>query len=286
MKLAERRRGFRAILAGNRCVHPASVFDPLSARIAEEIGFEAMMFAGSTAAAVIAGVPDLALITMTELAEQVHRICRAASPPLLVDADHGYGNALNVMRTVEELETAGLAAMTVADMALPAAFGEQKVRMISIEEGMGKMRAALAARSDPGTCIIGRTVALSASNLDDAVARVCAYESQGVDGMFCVGVSSREQLDAIFAASKMPILLGVLPPDMRDLEYLASRRVRICLQGQPTFTAAYQAVQNVLTALHAGMQQEALPNLAPRATINRLTRSDDHAKWTKDFLGG
>ena len=93
MNLTARRERFRAILAGDRCVHPASVFDPTSARIAEDVGFEVGMLAGSIASATVLGAPDMIVLTLTEFAQQVHRICRASSIGLMVDADHGYGNA-------------------------------------------------------------------------------------------------------------------------------------------------------------------------------------------------
>ena len=109
MNFTQRREALRAVLGGTDCLHPASVHDPLSARIAAEIGFELGMFAGSTASLAILGAPDHILITLTEFAEQARRITRAAPIPLLVDADHGYGNALNAARTVEELEVAGVA---------------------------------------------------------------------------------------------------------------------------------------------------------------------------------
>ena len=126
MNSRQRREQFRAILAGDQCVHPASVFDPISARIAEDLGFELAFMAGSMASATVLGAPDLAVLTLTEFAEQVRRICRAANISLVVDADHGYGNALNVKRTVEELESAGLAALTIEDSVLPQNFGKAK----------------------------------------------------------------------------------------------------------------------------------------------------------------
>src|SRR3954452_3473055 len=141
MHWTDRRRRFRAILKGDRCHHPASVFDPLSARIAQDLGFEVGMFAGSTASLTVLGAPDLILITLSEFADQAYRINRAFEVPLLVDADHGYGNALNVMRTVQELETAGVAAMCIEDTLLPKAYGETSPSLISLEEGVGKMRA-------------------------------------------------------------------------------------------------------------------------------------------------
>src|SRR5712664_187910 len=157
MNLTQRRERFRDILAGGRCVHPASVYNPLSARIAEDLGFELGMFAGSIASLTVLGAPDLIVLTLTEFAAQAYRINRAGKLPLMVDADHGYGNALNVKRTVEELETAGVAAMTIEDTLLPRPFGESATRLIPVEESIGKMRAALGGRQDPKLVIAGRT---------------------------------------------------------------------------------------------------------------------------------
>ena len=112
MNLTKRRENYRSILEGDKCVYPGSVYDPISARIAEDLGFEVGMFAGSIASATVLGAPDIIVLTMTEFAQQIHRICRASEISLMVDADHGYGNALNVKRTVEELETAGVSALT------------------------------------------------------------------------------------------------------------------------------------------------------------------------------
>jgi len=104
MTFSSRRQKLRAILSGPGCVRPGSVYDAISIRIAEDLGFELGMFGGSVASLAILGDPDIALITLTELAEQMRRMSRASKLPVLVDADHGYGNALNVRRTVQELE--------------------------------------------------------------------------------------------------------------------------------------------------------------------------------------
>ncbi|MBO6784668.1 MAG: isocitrate lyase/phosphoenolpyruvate mutase family protein, partial [Alphaproteobacteria bacterium] len=111
MRFAERRKTFRAILSGETCVHPGSVADPMTARITQAAGFEVGIFAGSVASMNVLAAPDLIVLTLSEFADQARRIGRACDLPLLVDADHGYGNALNVRRTVEELEMAGVAAL-------------------------------------------------------------------------------------------------------------------------------------------------------------------------------
>src|ERR1700716_3077645 len=134
MDWANRRERFRATLNGGRCIHPASVYDPISARIAEDLGFEAGMLAGSVSSLAVLGAPDIVLLTLTEFAGQAYCINRAGKLPLLVDADHGYGNALNVKRTVEELETAGAAGLTIEDTLLPQAFGQSWTPLIPLEE--------------------------------------------------------------------------------------------------------------------------------------------------------
>jgi carboxyvinyl-carboxyphosphonate phosphorylmutase len=286
MNWTERRERFRAILGGGHCVHPGSVFDPISARIAEDLGFELGMFAGSVASLTVLGAPDLIVLTLTEFAAQACRINRAGKLPLLVDADHGYGNALNVKRTVEELETAGVAALTIEDTALPKPFGESAIRLIPVEEGIGKMRAALGGRQDPKLVIAGRTSAMAVTGLADAIARAKAYEAAGVDAMFFTGVKTRAQLEAVAASVKIPIFLGGVEAELADLDYLSGQGVRICLQGHQPIMAAIRAVHETLQALRNGTPPKALANLPSAALIKQVTRDDDYTRWMNEFLGG
>ncbi|HJQ55792.1 MAG TPA: isocitrate lyase/PEP mutase family protein [Vineibacter sp.] len=286
MNWTDRRRRFRAVLAGARCVHPGSVFDPISARIAEDLGFEVGMFAGSVASLAVLGAPDLIVLTLSEFADQAYRINRAGNLPLLVDADHGYGNALNVKRTVEELETAGVAALTIEDTVLPRTYGEDKPALVSIEEGVGKMKAALAGRQDPELVVVGRSSALAITSVEDAIARARAYEAAGVDAMFLVGTRSRAQLEAVAAAIRIPIILGGAGGDLADPTYLATQRVRISLQGHQPIMAAVQAVHATLKALRDGMPPAKLPNIASAELMKRVTRDADYTRWTREFLGG
>lgn len=286
MDWGERRERFRAIVEGGRCIFPGSVYDPVSARIAEELGYAAGMLAGSVAALAVLGAPDIVVLTLTEFADQARRINRAGRLPLIVDADHGYGNALNVIRTVEELETAGVAALTIEDTALPAAFGAAEgARLVTIAEGVGKMRAALAARQDPRLVIIGRTAALGISGLDDTIARLKAYEAAGVDMLFMTGLKTRAELDAVASAVKLPLALGGAAAELHDLDYLGARNVRVCLQGHAPFMAAVAAVHATLKALRDGTKPDALPGLPSAELMARVTRQSDYARWTKEFLG-
>ena len=131
------RHYIRSVLAGDRCLSPATVFDAMSARVAAAVGYRLGVLSGSVCAAVELAAPDLALQTLTEFADEVRRIMRDSELALMVDADHGYGNALNVRRTVQELEAAGAAGLTIEDTLLPQAFGEAKPQLISLDEGKG-----------------------------------------------------------------------------------------------------------------------------------------------------
>jgi carboxyvinyl-carboxyphosphonate phosphorylmutase len=285
MTFHKRREALRAILTGSICIRPGSVYDATSIRIAQDLGFEVGMFGGSVASLAVLGDPDIALITLTELAEQMRRMSRAAALPVLVDADHGYGNAMNVRRTVEELEAAGAAGLTIEDTLLPQPFGQAATQLIPLEEGVGKMKAALDGRGDPALVILARTGAPSITSLDDAVARAMAYEATGVDALFITGIKTRAELEALSAATKLPIVLGGAPEAMNDLDYLARLRVRIALQGHAPFAAATQAVYETLKALREGTSPKALKGLASAELIGRVTRDADMKARLAEFLG-
>jgi len=285
MNWTDRRTRFRAVLNGSRCVHPGSVYDAISARIAEDIGFELGMFAGSVASMAVLGAPDLIVLTLSEFADQAYRINRAGNLALMVDADHGYGNALSVKRTVEELETAGIAGMSIEDTDLPTPYGTAKPRLISIAEGVGKMKAALAGRQDKRLVIAGRTSAMSINGVEDTIARLKAYEEAGVDMLFMSGVKTRAQLDAVAAAVKLPLFLGSAGAELYDLDYLSARNVRVCLQGHLPFMAAVNATYETLKALRGGVAPADIKNGASPDLMKQVTRQADYAKWSKDFLG-
>jgi carboxyvinyl-carboxyphosphonate phosphorylmutase len=275
-----RRERFRAVLAGPGCVHPASVWDAMSARVAQDLGFETGILAGSTASLAVLGAPDLILLTLTEFADQARRIGRAARLPLLVDADHGYGNALNVMRTVQELEAAGVAALTIEDTDLPRPFGSGGTRLLPLDAGIGKIKAALAARADPALVVVARTSALELTGVEDAVVRVRAYAALGADAIFLAGVQDGTQLDAIAAATDLPLIVsGTTNPAAH-----AAQRVRISLQGHQPIMAAIQATYLTLQALRDGVAPASLPGLPPAALMQRVMRWEDYDGWTRNFL--
>lgn len=280
-----RRAAFRQVMERDACVHPGSIFDPMSARVAQHVGFEIGMFAGSTASLTVLGAPDYIVLTLSEFAEQCHRICRAAEIPLMVDADHGYGNALNVMRTVEELEAAGVSGMSIEDTDLPEPHGTAgKQRMLSLEEGIGKMRAAVAARGDTDIMIAGRTSAPAIADAAETIRRAKAYEATGVDAIFLVGIKTREQLDAVAPEISKPLILGATTPELADRDYLTSRGVRIALQGHLPIRAGVQAIYETMRALRDGTAPEDIKGLPGDDLMEIATRQAGYDAARKDYL--
>jgi carboxyvinyl-carboxyphosphonate phosphorylmutase len=286
MNHTERRKRLRNIFAGNQCHSPASVFDPLSARVAESVGYEIGMLAGSVASNTTLAAPDLIVLTMTEFADQIRRITRASTLSLLVDADHGYGNALNVMRTVEELEHSGVSAMSIEDTVLPTRFGQKEGsdELISKEEAVGKLKAAVAARRDPALMIAGRSSALKVEGTEGAIARAKAYAATGVDAIFLVGVESLDQVQAVHDAVKLPIIVGSAPASLKREDF-AKAGARILLQGHQPVAAAVKALREVYEHLFKGGSPADLKSrVASNEEMNKLTQNDQYRRWQRDYL--
>ncbi|MEO0730906.1 MAG: isocitrate lyase/PEP mutase family protein, partial [Pseudomonadota bacterium] len=220
-----------------------------------------------------------------EFADQARRITRATPLPIMCDADHGYGNALNVARTVEELEQAGICGLSIEDTVLPEAFGSVgKAQISTLDEGVGKMRAAVAAKRDPRLVIAGRTSAPLITDMDDCCARVQAYEAAGVDMIFVIGIKSPEQLRALSDATTLPIMVGGTPQDMRDREMLAQHGVRICLIGHHTIPAAAKAIHDTMFALRNGTNPGELTNQPDGPFMDRIMRKADHDRTRETAL--
>ena len=286
MNHTEQRKRLRAIFAGTKCLSPASVYDGLSARVAESVGYELGMLAGSVASNTTLAAPDLIVLTLTEFADQVRRIMRASQLSLIVDADHGYGNALNVMRTVEELEHAGVSGMSIEDTALPTRFGlpEGTDELISLEEMVGKLKAAVAARRDPSTVILGRTAALKVEGIEGAVKRAKAFAACGVDAIFLVGVESAEQVKAVHEVAKLPIMVGSAPASIKREDFAAAG-ARVLLQGHQPVAAAVKALKEVYTHLYnGGAPADLKDKVASAKEMDALVSGEAYKKRQKDYL--
>ncbi|MBD9460154.1 oxaloacetate decarboxylase [Pseudomonas sp. PDM05] len=276
------RRNFRELLATPTCVETASVFDPMSARIAADLGFEVGILGGSVASLQVLAAPDFALITLSEFVEQATRIGRVAQLPFIADADHGYGNALNVMRTVEELERAGVAALTIEDTLLPAQFGRKSTDLISIDEGIGKVRAALEARVDPELSIIARTNA-GVLPTEAVIERTLAYQKAGADGICMVGVSDFEHLEKIAENLTVPLMLVTYGnPKLHDAQRLASLGVRVVVAGHGAYFAAIKATYDSLRAQRQLTQSTS--NLSATELTHTYTLPESYVAWAQEFM--
>jgi len=286
LRHTEQRQRFRAILNGTECLSPASVYDPLSARVAESVGYKLGILAGSVSSNTTLAAPDLILLTLTDFADQVRRMMRVSDLSLLVDADHGYGNALNVMRTVQELEHAGVSAMSIEDTALPIRFGqpEGQDELISVAEMVGKLKAAVAARRDPSTVIAGRTAALKVEGTEKTVERVKAYAACGVDCIFIIGVETAEQVRAVREASKLPVIVGPGKTSATREEFAAAG-ARVLLQGHQPVAAAVKALHEVYAHLYGGGAAADLKDkIASNKTMDALVFGEEYKQYMRDFL--
>jgi oxaloacetate decarboxylase len=284
MTPTEKRNRLRAILNGDVCKSPATVWDALSARVAESAGFECGILSGSVCAATLLGAPDLALQTLTEFADQIRRITRASDLSVFVDADQGYGNALNAMRTVEELEHAGLAGLAIEDLVMPAHFGRRgELELIGVQEAVGKLEAALSARQDASLVIAARTASLRIEPLARVVERTRAYAATGVDALFVTGLKKVEDLDAIRAAVDIPIILGSAPGISRA--EVEARGVRFRLQGHAVLAVCAKAMYDTYMHFKAdGDPKELSANMATAAEMARLMRAADYETWSDAYL--
>ena len=284
MNWTPRRQRFRQILAGNDCIIPATVFDPLSARMVEDLGGKVGMLAGSVAAMAILGAPDKMLITASEFADMALRICRAGDLAVIADADHGYGNAMNVQRTIRDLDHAGLAAITIEDTNLPQPFGSKTTQLLKIDEAVGKMRAAISGRVDADLVILARTSAATITGRDDCIARIKAYEKTGVDGITLIGARSLEDLTALCAATDLPIMLGGIGSIAATADDLAKMGARICLRGHQPYLASLAATYGAIQQVLGQANPDDAPPVINSAILRQLTREDGYDDDADQFL--
>lgn len=276
----ELRSDFRAILQGQSCKFAASVFDPISVRMAADLGFEVAILGGSVASLQVLGAPDITLITLDEFAEQASRLGRASQIPVIADADHGYGNSLNVMRTVSELQKVGVAALTLEDTHLPAKFNQPSTHLISLDEAASKIYAARLARTDESLSIIARTHA-GATSLSDSIARTTAYQKAGADAICFVGVTDFLHLKALTSHLSLPIMLiNYGNPELADVEKLSAANVRIVVNGHKPYFAALQATYEALCA-----DSEHDPSqLSPNQLVAKYSLSDKYQRLADLYL--
>ncbi|HUJ05448.1 MAG TPA: oxaloacetate decarboxylase [Streptosporangiaceae bacterium] len=257
----------RDLLGSGQTVVAPGAYDPLAARLVEEAGFPAVYMTGFGTSAALLGRPDVGLLTMTEMTDNAARIAACVDIPVIADADTGYGNPVNVIRTVGAYEAAGVAGIHIEDQVAPKKCGHMEGKqVIAAAEMAQKVRAAVDARSDPDFVIIARTDARAVEGLDSALDRAAQYLEAGADALFVEAVLSEDEAARVAAAFPgVPLLFnwaegGRTPP--LTLERLTALGYRIVIFPIGTLLAATAAIRRVLAEIAtAGTPAAALPGL-------------------------
>jgi carboxyvinyl-carboxyphosphonate phosphorylmutase len=257
----------RELLASGETILAPGAFDALSARLVEEAGFPAVYMTGFGTSAALLGRPDVGLLTMTEMADNAARIAACVDIPLIADADTGYGNPINVIRTVGAYEAAGAAGIHIEDQVAPKKCGHMDGKLvIPAAEMAQKVRAAVEARTDPDFVIIARTDARAVEGLDSALDRARQYRDAGADVLFVEAVTSEDEAAAVTRALPgVPLLFnwaegGKTPPV--SLERLRELGYRIVIFPISTLLASAAAMRRILAEIaSSGTPAAALPGL-------------------------
>ncbi len=249
-----RRQAWRALMRSGRLVRVPAVYDGLSARIAQEAGFPAVAFSGNAVSASLLGMPDVGMLGMSENVEHVGRIARQLDIPALCDADTGYGGVLNVVRTVQSFEAAGIAAIHIEDQVTPKRCGllPQGIPVVGVEEHAQKIRAAVKARQSPDFWIIARTDARSMHGLEEAARRGRAYIEAGADAAIVMGANTPEELRYVASVVRAPLVTVIqeTPPTTELTDALLEEvGCVLAMHAGVTRYAVVQALHEVLTAL-------------------------------------
>ncbi|MBV8266357.1 MAG: methylisocitrate lyase [Planctomycetaceae bacterium] len=265
-------------------------FNALTAKLAERLGFAAVYLSGGALSAGWAGLPDIGLLTQTEFAEQAAVLARATSLPLLCDADTGFGEAVNVARTVRLFEQSGAAGLHLEDQVLPKRCGHLPGKSVVDRETMvAKLRAAVASRRDPDFVIVARTDARSVEGFDAAVARARAYHAAGADLIFPEALESADEFARFAQAVPAPLLANMTEfgrGPLLDFDTLAGLGYRAVLYPLTAFRAAMKAAEETLIALRDhGTQRGQIGRMQTRAELYDLLDYSDWEARDKSYLG-
>ena len=285
--MSQARQRFRDVLSRPTCTLAANIFDPLSAHIAHMLEYEVCVLSGSVGKVANLGVPDIVMTNMSDVVDCCRRITRIAPVSLMVDAEDGFGNAVNVRRTVQELEAAGASGIEIEDNVVPKRFGVAHPGLVSTAEQVGKLRSAVAARSDPATVIVARSAALGECPLEEALERIRAYSDTGAEALMLTGVrGGRRAIEAVHGATRLPICVLNPPPEARnDTAFLAENGVRILMLGNPTFAVAVKAIHDALLHLRdGGVMEDLRDQQASPELLRAVNRTDEFIQWQREYL--
>jgi 2-methylisocitrate lyase-like PEP mutase family enzyme len=280
---------FKQFLKREKLLVAPGCFDGLSARLVEEAGFEAAYLSGGAVARSM-GIPDIGLVTMSENIERAAQVTSAVKIPVIADADTGYGNAINLVRTVREFERAGVAAIHIEDQITPKRCGHLDGKeVLSLAEIEKKIAAALASRTDPNFCIIARTDARGVHGFDDAIRRARAFAKLGVDAVFVEAPQSEAELEEIpRALPRVPLLVNVFKggkTPMLPAGRLEKMGYRIAIYPSETQRAGIHAMRLALGLLKREGTTEAMDQaLTTFKERDQIVGLDDWQKLERQYL--
>jgi 2-methylisocitrate lyase-like PEP mutase family enzyme len=283
------RQTLKARLRRNKLLVAPGCFDGLSARLVQEAGFEAAYLSGGAVARSM-GIPDIGLVTMSESIDRAVQAVSAINIPIIADADTGYGNAVNLVRSVREFERAGVAAIHIEDQITPKRCGHLDGKeVISLSEMAKKLEAALATRTDPDFCIIARTDARGVNGFDDAVKRANAFAKLGVDAIFFEAPQSEDELAEIpRRVPNIPLLVNVFKggkTPMLPMERLEQMGYRIAIYPSETQRAAIHAMRTALSTLKREGTTESIDAvLTTFKDRDKVVGLDDWNKIEREFM--
>ncbi len=265
------------------------VFSPLVAKLAERIGFQAVYLSGGALSAGN-GVPDIGLLTLTEFVSAAQLTAQATALPLICDADTGFGESLNVERTVKMFESAGVAGIHLEDQALPKRCGQLSGKsLVSPGEMASKIRAAVAARRDPDFVIIARTDARGVTDFNDAVHRAKLYRAAGADAIFPEALQSREEFEQFAKAVDSPLMANMTEfgksPNL-GVKTLGELGYRLILFPLTAFRVAMKAAEDTLQNLFVnGTQSASIPKMMTRAELYDLLGYTGYEERDRHYFG-
>ena len=283
------RQTLKKLLQRDKLLVAPGCFDGLSARLVEEAGFETAYLSGGAVARSM-GIPDIGLVTMSESIERAVQVVSVIKIPIIADADTGYGNAVNLVRTVREFERAGVAAIHIEDQITPKRCGHLDGKeVIPLAEMEMKLEAALKARTDPDFCIIARTDARGVNGFDDAIQRARTFAKLGVDAIFVEAPQSEEELAEIpRRVPDIPLLVNVFKggkTPMLPMERLEKMGYRIAIYPSETQRAAIHAMRNALATLkREGTTESIDASLTTFKERDRVVGLDDWQKIERQFM--
>jgi methylisocitrate lyase len=285
---AEKRKEFRAALVAGKLLRMPGAFSPLVAMAIQRHGFDGVYISGAALSADL-GLPDIGLTTLSEVAARGGAIAQATDLPALIDADTGFGEALNVARTIKTLEAAKVCGCHLEDQVNPKRCGHLDGKSLVTTQAMvEKLRAAVGARRDKNFLIMARTDARAVEGLDGAIARAKAYVDAGADAIFPEALADEGEFEKFRKAIKVPLLANMTEFGKSKLltaKQLSDLGFNIVIYPVTTLRLAMKAIEDGLAAIKdKGTQESVVSKMQTRAELYELLRYEDYAKFDKDIF--